>query len=110
VRQALTTFERSPCIERIGALVVDSGLSARRFGALFSEQVGIGAKQYARLKRFRAVVAGVHRGHRIEWAHVAADCGFHDQSHLVREFRAFAGMTPGAYAAGRGEHANHIEL
>ena len=110
VRHALTTFERSPCIERIGGLVADSGLSARRFGTLFSEQVGIGAKQYARLKRFRAVVAGVRQGQRIEWAHVAADCGFHDQPHLTREFRAFAGMTPSAYAAHRGEHANHIVL
>lgn len=110
VRQALVTFERAPCIERIGTLILDSGLSARRFGALFSEQVGIGAKHYARLKRFREVVAGVRQGRRIEWAHVAADCGFHDQPHLVREFRAFAGMTPGAYATARGEHANHIEL
>ena len=110
VRQALATFERTPCIERIGAVVADSGLSARRFGTLFREQVGIGAKQYARLKRFRAVVAGVQQGRRIEWAQVAADCGFHDQPHLVREFRAFAGMTPGAYAVRRGEYANHIAL
>lgn len=110
VHQALATFERTPCIERIGELVAASGLSARRFGTLFREQVGVGAKQYARLKRFRAVVAGVRQGQRIEWAHVAADCGFHDQPHLVREFRAFAGMTPGAYATQRGEHVNHIEL
>jgi AraC-like DNA-binding protein len=110
VHQALATFERSPCVERIGGLVDASGLSARRFGTLFREQVGVGAKQYARLKRFRTVVASVQRGERIEWAHVAADCGFHDQPHLVREFRAFAGMTPGAYATQRGQYANHIEL
>lgn len=110
VRQALATLDRAPGIGRIAALVEDSGLSARRFGALFREQVGTGAKQYARLKRFRAVVAAAREGQRIEWAQVAADCGFHDQSHLVREFRAFSGMTPGAYGARRGEYANHVEL
>lgn len=110
VRQALATFDRSPCIERIGGLVADSGLSARRLGTLFREQIGVGMKQYARLRRFREVVAATHRGRRIEWAQVAADCGFHDQPHLVREFRAFAGMTPGAYAAHGGEHANHVGL
>jgi AraC-like DNA-binding protein len=110
VRHALATFERMPCIDRIGGLIADSGLSAKRFGTLFRAQVGVGAKQYARLKRFRAVVAGVQQGRRIEWAHVAADCGFHDQPHLVREFRDFAGMTPGAYTTVRGEYANHIEL
>ena len=110
VRQALATFERSPVIDRIGALVADSGLSARRFGTLFREHIGVGPKQYARLKRFRMVVAGVRQGRPVEWARVAADGGFHDQSHLVHEFRAFSGMTPGAYVAQRGQHANHVGL
>ena len=110
VRQALATFARSASIDRIAPLIADSGLSARRFGALFSAQVGVGAKQYARLKRFRHVVDHVQQGKRVEWAQVAADCGFHDQSHLVREFHAFSGMTPGAYARQRGEHANHVAL
>lgn len=110
VRHALAAFARSPSIDRIAPLIADSGLSARRFGALFSEQVGIGAKQYARLRRFRRVVDQVQQGERIEWAQVAADCGFHDQPHLVREFHAFSGMTPGAYARRRGEHANHVSL
>jgi AraC-like DNA-binding protein len=31
---------------------------------------------------------------RTDIARVAADCGYHDQSHLVRDFRAFTGLAP----------------
>lgn len=107
---ALGVLDGCPQVQRIGGIVDASGLSARRFGTLFREQVGIGAKRYARLQRFRATVASVTRGQPIEWARVAADCGFHDQPHLVREFREFSGMTPSAYLAQRGPFVNHIAL
>lgn len=110
VEQALRALDAAPCAARVRDLIVASGYSARRFGTLFLEQVGVAPKRYARLRRFREAVAAVQRGGRVEWAQVAADCGFHDQPHLVREFRAFSGMTPGEYAAARGPHVNHVPL
>jgi AraC-like DNA-binding protein len=110
VASALHRLIHQPDVTRISAIVSDSGLSAPRFGRLFQEHVGMGAKQYARMQRFRTVVTQVSRQARVEWALVAADCGFYDQPHLVREFRAFAGMTPGDYVRKRGEHANHVPI
>lgn len=110
VEFALRALAASPQLPRIDALVAASGLSARRFGTLFRQQVGVAPKVFARTQRFRSVIDGVQRGRHVEWANVAADCGFHDQSHLTREFRAFSGMTPGAYVALRGGNVNHIAL
>jgi AraC-like DNA-binding protein len=110
IAHATGVLKRVPQVERIADACRDTGLSQRRFGSVFREHVGMSPKRYARLQRFRAVVDSIQRGARVEWSRVAADCGFYDQPHLVREFREFAGMTPSAYAAARGEYVNHVPL
>jgi AraC-like DNA-binding protein len=110
VAHALAWLERTPQAARIGWLVRDTGVSERRLGRLFRRQVGYGPKQYARLLRFRAVVARVHGRLRVDWADVAADGGYCDQAHLAHEFRRFAGITPGEFVARQGVYPNHLAL
>ncbi|MEZ0472518.1 helix-turn-helix domain-containing protein [Luteimonas salinilitoris] len=110
VAHALRLFDASPEIQRIGAIAAHCRMSPRRFGELFREQVGMSPKRYARLRRFRRVVAQVHRQQAVDWAGVAVDCGFHDQPHLAHEFRAFSGMTPGEYARRQGRWPDHVPL
>jgi AraC-like DNA-binding protein len=110
VAHALAWLERTPQAARIGWLVRETGVSERRLGRLFRRQVGYGPKQYARLLRFRAVVAQVHGHPRVDWAAMAADGGYCDQAHLAHEFRRFAGITPGAFIARQGVYLNHLAL
>ena len=110
VAHALRMIDHGPCLQRIGAIAAHCRLSPRRFGTVFREQVGMSPKRYARLQRFRGLVAGAARGPAVDWAGLAADCGFHDQPHLVHEFRAFSGLTPTAWQAMRGPHVNHVPL
>ncbi|MET0232532.1 MAG: helix-turn-helix transcriptional regulator [Rhodanobacteraceae bacterium] len=110
VVHAVAFLRDAPALARVADVCRESGYSQRRFGTLFREHVGMSPKRYARMQRFRAVVDSVQHGRRVEWTRVAHDCGFYDQPHLVREFRAFSGMTPTEYAAQRGEYANHVPL
>ncbi|TWI01017.1 helix-turn-helix protein [Luteimonas cucumeris] len=110
IAHALRAFDACPQVQRIDAIAADCQLSPRRFGELFREQVGMSPKRYARLQRFHHLLGQVQGSASVDWAAVAIDCGFHDQPHLVHEFRAFSGLTPTAYLAQRGPHRHHVPL
>ncbi|GLQ94036.1 DUF6597 domain-containing transcriptional factor [Dyella acidisoli] len=110
ILHAVAALSRIPEVPCIGRLQRDSGYSAHRFGLLFRRHVGMTAKQYARLMRFRAVVAMAHPVEQPDWASIAVDGGFCDQAHMSHEFRRFAGITPSEFAAARGPYPNHVQL
>jgi AraC-like DNA-binding protein len=78
---------------RVGELAGELGCSRRHLHACLSEQAGVGPKTLARLLRFDAARRRLASGRRRP-AEVAAACGYYDESHLSREFRALAGRTP----------------
>jgi len=46
----------------------------------------------------------------VDWAEMAANCGYYDQAHLIREFRSFSGLTPASYLSKRGPFLNYLEV
>lgn len=100
---------RRPAGLRIRDLADGAGLGERQMLNLFSRWIGVSPKQYARISRFQTVLRMLALNARADpaleagslpapdWAAIAAECGYADQSHLSHEFTAFAGMTPGAY-------------
>ena len=87
----------------VSALAGELGWSRKRLIARFREHVGVAPKLYARLLRFQAAVEVLRQpgAERLALAQVALDCGYYDQAHLNRDFKAFAGATPTDCLAGR---------
>jgi AraC-like DNA-binding protein len=110
ILHAVSLLARVPDVPSIGRLQRESGYSAHRFGLLFRRHIGMTAKQYARLMRFRAVVDRAYQEQQVDWARIAVEGGYCDQAHLSHEFRRFSGMTPTEYAALRGPYLNHLAL
>jgi AraC-like DNA-binding protein len=82
----------------VGALASELGWSRRHLAARFRDDVGVSPKALARLLRFRRALELLGgRG----LADVAYECGYYDQAHFNRDFRAFAGATPGELLARR---------
>ena len=92
----------------VSQLAADVGWSERHFSTVFSREVGLGPKQFGRVRRFQALLALLERQQRTTWADAAAACGYFDQSHLVREFRAISGCSPNEYLRRRTSHPNHL--
>jgi AraC-like DNA-binding protein len=88
----------------IEQLAEAAGLSRRHFTRVFRDNVGVSPKIYCELARFRSALGYVPCGESVEWARVALDCGYADQSHMIAEFRRFAGLTPQALVDGRWFH------
>ncbi|MFE5945264.1 DUF6597 domain-containing transcriptional factor [Streptomyces sp. NPDC056480] len=90
-------------VRKVAQLVAATGLSARSLQRLFASHVGVGPKWVILRYRIhealeRAESADAAGGP--DWAALAAELGYSDQAHLVREFTATIGVPPTAYARG----------
>ncbi|GAA1342324.1 DUF6597 domain-containing transcriptional factor [Saccharothrix algeriensis] len=88
-----------PGITRVSELAEGTGRSPRQLQRLFAEHVGVGPKWVIRRYRLHEVTQRMAAGARIDWAALAADLGYADQAHFVRDFTAMFGETPTGYAA-----------
>jgi AraC-like DNA-binding protein len=102
VVRAVALVEANGGVLPIRAVASEVGLGERQLERLFDRWVGYGPKMLARVVRTRRATQTIQRGSIASWASLAADCGYADQAHLIREFRALTGVTPRVYAAGVG--------
>lgn len=82
----------------IDALAEVHGIALRTLQRRFSAQLGVSPKLFARIVRFHRVCTAWRREPGT-LARVAADAGYCDESHLIRDFRAFVGEPPTAFMA-----------
>jgi AraC-like DNA-binding protein len=80
---------------RVEAVADRMRVSLRHLHRAVRQEAAISLKAYARMTRLNHAMATADHAARPGWARVAAESGFCDQSHLVRECRALAGLTPG---------------
>ncbi|MER6811033.1 helix-turn-helix domain-containing protein [Spirillospora sp. NPDC000708] len=84
--------------ERVAALARRLSVSERHLRDLFTDRVGLPPKRFARIQRVRTVLA---RAGSAQWAGLASDTGYYDQSHMTADFHALMGVSPAAFRAGR---------
>jgi AraC-like DNA-binding protein len=107
VAAALAAIEDNPSI-RMADIRDLVGMSTKRLIALFRAEVGLSPKAYARIRRFQAALRLLGTG--TSGARIAAEVGYFDQAHFVREFRSFTGMTPTQYAEQRILLPSHVPV
>ncbi|GAB4041623.1 helix-turn-helix domain-containing protein [Spirosoma gilvum] len=69
-------------------------LSSRQLERKFQERLGMSPKFYARIARFDRAFKLKLQQPNLDWLDVAFACGYFDYSHLMRDFRQFAEVSP----------------
>jgi AraC-like DNA-binding protein len=94
---------RSGGAMRVSALAAETGWSGRHLTGRFRTEIGLTPKAAARVIRFsrarRLLVGQIAQASETTLADLAVTCGYFDQAHLAREFRALAGCPPSQWLA-----------
>lgn len=90
-------------------VAAELGFSCRRFIELFTAEVGMTPKLYARVQRFQSALAQA-RVEMPDWAELALRAGYCDQSHLIRDFASFSGFSPTELLRHTGPHLKEHHL
>jgi AraC-like DNA-binding protein len=93
--QLAFAFRRLSCINiRISELAQAIGMSREGFSKAFRREFGLSPKTFARVRRFAWALREREHDPSLDGAALAAQCGYVDQAHMIRDFHEFAGSSP----------------
>ena len=94
---ALDLIRRTHGAVGVPRLAQHVGLSERHLRTVVERDAGVGLKTYARTVRFLRAITQADawpQAMPIAWSAIAANAGFYDQSHLIRDCHDVCGLTP----------------
>lgn len=89
-------YFNDPQIQPAKAIAADADLSERTVQLRFKKYVGYSPKEMLRFLRFKQVINSIEHSanESIDWFDLIHDFGYHDQSHLIKDFQHYLGTTP----------------
>jgi AraC-like DNA-binding protein len=97
IQRAWQLMQKTPGRLEIGTLAQELGWSHKHLIAQCRDQLGAPPKLLERVLRFQRAIQRIGACAPPHWVELALDCGYFDQSHMIREFQALAGCTPEQY-------------
>lgn len=94
----------------IDDLIRELGVSSRHLRRLFQRHVGLGPKLVTRILAFQRVLGHFESAVGPRLTDISHLYGYYDQAHMIRDFKAFAGVSPSAFLKGRDPVGNSMLL
>ena len=88
---------QQPQIKTVNDLAGQTRLGKRSLQRLFREYVGISPKWVIQRYRLHELVERIESGNPVNWPDLAAELGYFDQAHLIKDFRSITGYSPAGY-------------
>lgn len=108
VRQACQYITQSEGTYSVKELVKLIGFSERQLERKFKQQVGITPKLLSRIMRFQKFIALSRSSKKMKLADASVSCGYYDQSHFIRDFTKFSGVSPLNYLSSSHPMSDHL--
>ena len=88
-------FSSSANNSLVSEIAASENISRRELERRFKYYVGLSPKQLIKIARFQKVLNKSFKAESL--TELAYLCGYYDQSHFIRDFKEFAGITPAAF-------------
>lgn len=92
----ISALRRQPSLS-VRELTRRTGYTRKHLGARFKEEAGMTVKRYQGIQRFYRMMKDLESEEHPQWARLACRHGYYDQSHFIREFKRYTGLTPTEY-------------
>lgn len=92
----------------VSQLAETACLSNKQFGRIFANCVGTSPKEFLRIVRMQRALSMLQQDGGLSLAQLAYECGFSDQSHMIKEFKSFSGYTPLEYLSICAPHSDYF--
>lgn len=85
-------------ITKVEQLADRNAVTVRSLQRMFAKYVGVSPKWVIRRYRLHEAAEQLGNGRTVDYADLAAQLGYSDQAHFLRDFKSVVGVSPGAYA------------
>lgn len=110
VGYAVQAIVKQPHQSSIKGMAEKVGFSQKHVIRLFKDHVGVTPKEFLKVIRFQKAITEIEVMGTQQWASLALDCGYYDQSHFIADFKNFSGFTPSQYLHKRGDFLNYLPV
>ncbi|MFC0772536.1 helix-turn-helix domain-containing protein [Terrimonas alba] len=96
VNNVMKELKHDDFFNNIGKVASRYGVSSRYLQKIFLQYTGLTPKLYSKINRFQHSLQLLAHGN-LSLTSIAYECDYFDQSHFIREFKSFTGLTPSAF-------------
>lgn len=96
INDVIKEIQQQDFFDNIENVASRYGITSRYLQKLFLQYTGLTPKLYSKIHRFQNSLKLVSKKD-TSLTSIAYDCGYFDQSHFIREFKSFTGVTPSGY-------------
>lgn len=97
LNKIIDRISHEPELTKVDSVAEQFHMNKRTLQRLFDQYVGLSPKWVIKLYRLQHAAEQLDKGVGLDMAKLAADLGYFDQSHFIKDFKAIIGQTPDDY-------------